>query len=176
MHKELPTQVFFSLGSNQGDRLSMLIKAVRRLALHCTDSFRVSGIYETEPWGFVAKQRFYNAVAEMWFLLTPIEVLDLCLETEAEMGRQRIGGGGYSSRPIDIDILFYGNRIITDERLIVPHPRLHLRRFVLEAMAELSPDFIHPYFNQPIKELLVSCLDQGEVVFISPFSWMEDID
>jgi|AMZC01.1.fsa_nt_AMZC01000013.1_20 2-amino-4-hydroxy-6-hydroxymethyldihydropteridine diphosphokinase len=176
MQKELPTQVFFSLGSNQGDRLSMLVNAVERLKLHSAGSIRVSGIYETEPWGFVAEQRFYNAVAEMWFLLTPREVLDLCIETEATMGRQRSAGGGYSSRPIDIDILFYGNRIIMDEGLIVPHPRLHLRRFVLEPMAELAPDFIHPSFHQPIKELLSSCPDKGEVVFIRPFPWKEDID
>jgi 2-amino-4-hydroxy-6-hydroxymethyldihydropteridine diphosphokinase len=175
MSDKFPARVYLSLGSNQGDRLSYLINAVKRLKLHSEGGVRVSGVYETEPWGFSADQPFYNIVAEMRFRLLPGDLMRLCLETEAALGRKRLKVGEYESRPIDIDILFYGEEIVVAEGLTVPHPRLHLRRFVLEPMAELAPDYVHPLLNKSIADLLFSCPDGGRVMFISSFPWTEDI-
>lgn len=169
MNNKLPQRVYLSLGSNQGDRLFLLINALHDLKLQSIGSTRISGIYETDPWGFDADQPFYNIVVEMWFDLPPRNLLNLCLAIENQLGRKRVVGAGYRSRPIDIDILFYGDKIICQPALTLPHPKLHLRRFVLEPMAELTPGFIHPVFKKSIAELLEVCPDQGRVVYLNPF-------
>ncbi len=113
---------------------------------------RCSHRYESEPWGFPAAQRFSNQALEVSTDLSPLEVLDACQGIERELGRNRAAeaiekassGAAYSSRPIDIDIIFYGDEVIDDERLTVPHPLLAEREFALQPLAEIMRRHRHP--------------------------------
>lgn len=154
--------IFLGIGSNLGDREKNLSEALKRIE----DSIGIirlrSSIYETSPWGFSSSEKFLNMVIEAGTLLRPSGLLGRILMIEAQMGRVR-NEKQYRSRIIDIDILFFGNRIIDKPALVVPHPHLHERKFVLVPLAELIPGFIHPVFNNTISALLESCSDTGEV-------------
>ncbi|MGC8864278.1 MAG: 2-amino-4-hydroxy-6-hydroxymethyldihydropteridine diphosphokinase [Bacteroidales bacterium] len=174
MDKELES-VFLSLGSNQGNRMEYIINAIQQLRPLSEKPLRVSGIYETEPWGFTAPQSFYNLAAELKTKLTPGDFIMKILAIEATLGRKRTEDPGYQSRPIDIDILFFGEKIILSPELTVPHPQLHMRRFVLEPLAELAPLFVHPLIGKTVIELLDRCQDEGKVIYLSPFPRNGDI-
>jgi 2-amino-4-hydroxy-6-hydroxymethyldihydropteridine diphosphokinase len=159
------TQAFcyIAIGANLGDRFAQCEEAVARLAvLPDTTVRRRSAWYETEPvvdgmqhaaWATDdAAHWFINGVVELETSLTPIELVRRCLEIERAMGRYRIAGR--LSRSIDLDLLFYGDEVLTTPELTIPHPRLHLRRFVLVPLAELAPDFIHPILHRSIAALL----------------------
>ena len=114
-----------------------------------------SSAYTTEPWGFEAEEWFLNELLVVETELDPDTLMDELLEIEAELGRVRHPEKkGYSSRTVDLDILYYGDQIINTEKVIVPHPRLHLRRFALEPLCEVIPDFLHPIFNLSQTQLL----------------------
>lgn len=117
-----------------------------------------SSIYETEAWGFDADESFYNRILMLDTSLSPEESLKSCLKIEKLRGRER-SHSGYESRIIDIDILFYDSRIIETEHLKIPHPKMHLRRFVLEPLNELIPHFEHPVFKKKVAQLLRDCTD-----------------
>ncbi len=123
----------------------------------------VSSVYETEPWGFSHPTPFLNQLIISQTLLSPGEVISMVLEIESNLGRQR-REGEYSERTIDIDILFYDDLVINSKELIIPHPRLHERRFALEPLAELEPEFLHPVFNKTISRLLVECPDKNKAI------------
>ena len=152
MRKEY-TEVYLSLGSNLGDRESCLEDAVSRLNEETGDVFARSSFYETEPWGFDSEHLFLNMAVGVKTLLDPFRLLDVCKRIEREMGRSQSGKEGYEDRPIDIDLLFYGERVIKEETLEVPHPKLHLRRFVLEPLSEIAPRLVHPKLEKTIEEL-----------------------
>jgi 2-amino-4-hydroxy-6-hydroxymethyldihydropteridine diphosphokinase len=126
------TLAYVGLGSNLGDREGTLLAAAERLGPH-----RLSPIVETEPWGYSDQPRFLNAVAELETDLTPRELLDRLLEVERELGRVR-GGPRYGPRTIDLDLLLYGDLVIDEPGLTVPHPRLGDRMFVLEPLFALD--------------------------------------
>ena len=110
---------------------------------------------ESEPWGFESKNSFLNCVVAFDTHLSPIELLNATEEIERRLGRTKKSiGGQYSDRTIDIDILFYGNKVIKSERLTVPHPLLHLRNFVLQPLYEIAPQLTHPAMGRTISELL----------------------
>ena len=124
---------------------------------------------KSAPWGFESADSFVNIVARVNTQKNPEEVLVAIHEIEAGLGRIREGGGGYQSRTIDIDILFFDDEIIDRKNLTIPHPRLHLRRFTLQPLAEIAPDFIHPVLGKSIVELLDSCGDNSVVQLIPNF-------
>lgn len=114
-----------------------------------------SSDYTTEPWGFDAEEWFLNVLLVVETELEPDALMDALLGIEAELGRVRKPGQrGYSSRTVDLDILYYGDRIVKTEKVTIPHPLLHLRRFALEPLCEIVPDFLHPVFNLSQTQLL----------------------
>ena len=114
-----------------------------------------SSAYITEPWGFEAEEWFLNELLVVETELEPDDLMDSLLGIEAELGRVRHPEQkGYSSRTVDLDILYYGDRIINTAKVTIPHPLLHLRKFALEPICEVIPDFLHPVFNLSQTQLL----------------------
>jgi 2-amino-4-hydroxy-6-hydroxymethyldihydropteridine diphosphokinase len=158
-------RVFLLIGSNRGDRLSLLAAARRLIEEKTGEILHMSSVYETEPWGFQDETPFLNQVLEIRTDLIPGILLQNILHAETEMGRKRVKKG-YQSRNIDIDILFYDDLILSSENLVIPHPLLQDRRFVLVPLAEIAKDFNHPVFQRSIEELLVYCNDQSRVTIL----------
>ena len=154
-------KVYIALGSNVGDREINLSKARINIADSVRHITRESHIYETEPWGYSDQPDFLNQVVRAETLLTPEGLLHALLETEQEMGRIRTFKN--ASRIIDLDILFYGDKIINAQNLTIPHPFIQKRKFVLAPLAEIAPDMIHPVFKKSIKWLLNHCEDPLKV-------------
>ena len=151
-------QAFLSLGSNMGDREEQLREAIRRLEAAGIHILRQSSIYETEPQDLIGQPWFLNQVVEVETEFFPRLLLARIQAIELGMGRKRDLPKG--PRPIDIDILLFGNFIIENRELQVPHPRMAQRRFVLEPLAELAPDLQHPVTNKTIRELLAETQSQ----------------
>jgi len=155
-------KVYFSTGSNQGDRLNLLVQAAKLIDNLIGKIIDYSPVIESEPWGFDAETAFYNQVLVVETELTPLQVLKLLLEIENTLGRKR-SGKEYTSRLIDIDILFYDEIQMNNDSLVIPHPLLHKRKFVLEPLASVAPDLIHPVLISSISELLQSLNDTCQV-------------
>ncbi len=153
-------EVYLGLGSNLGDRQKNLATAATLLQDHSIDIELASPVYLTDPWGFKSKSNFLNRVIRIKTDADPMELLNIALETERKMGRL-IAWQVYSDRIIDIDILFYGERIISTKPLVIPHPLLHKRIFVLKPMSDIAPGFNHPVFNKSIGQLLAECPDES---------------
>ncbi len=155
-------KVALSLGSNLGDREKYLNQAKQ----HISDQIGViclsSSRYETEGWGGADLQPFINEVILLESKYDPKETMNICLGIEALMGRER-KKIGYQDRRIDIDVIFYEEMVINEEFLILPHPRLHLRKFVLVPLNEVCADWVHPLLKKNVKELLENCKDQNNV-------------
>lgn len=135
------TEAFLGLGSNLGDRAAMLRAAVTALdATHGVRVTRISSLYETPPWGPVPQGPYLNACIAIETSLSPREVLDLGLAIERDHGRERAVRWG--PRTLDIDLLLYGNEAIDEDGLIVPHPRMAERAFVLVPLAEIAPELV----------------------------------
>lgn len=152
---------YLSLGSNLGDRDQNLDHAIRLIGRRTGRILKKSSIFETDPWGFSSEQLFLNLVLEVETELAPDILLDELIGIEREMGRIR--SDGYTSRIIDVDILFYGNQVIHTASLKIPHPLLQERKFVLVPLAEIAAELVHPVLGIPIHELLVQCPDMGRV-------------
>ncbi len=149
------TRCFILFGSNQGDKQALLERACTLINNRCGMLVERSSAYTTEPWGFEAEEWFLNELLVVETELRPDELMDRLLEIEAELGRVRHPEKvGYCSRTVDLDILYYGDQIINTEKVTVPHPRLHLRKFALMPLCEIIPDFLHPIFNLSQTQLL----------------------
>lgn len=158
---------FILLGTNMGDRESLLESAIKHIGERCGDVIACSKIYETEPWGFKAENNFLNQVVKLETRLLPYELLKELLSIEAVLGRRRIEGVcGYQSRPMDLDILYYDDIIVDEVDLILPHPRLHLRRFSLLPLCDIASDFVHPLLRKTNMKLLEECEDVSAVTVI----------
>ena len=156
------------LGGNMGQRRRLLAEARGEIVLRAGRVLKASSLYETEPWGFESEQNFLNQVVVVATNHGPQELLTILQEIEKQLGRKKEktptreendGPGGYSSRPIDIDILFYDQQIIDTPTLKVPHPQLHKRRFTLEPLHEVAPDMLHPVLKKTTARLLDECRD-----------------
>jgi 2-amino-4-hydroxy-6-hydroxymethyldihydropteridine diphosphokinase len=143
---------YLSLGSNLPDRAANLRRALTLLTSPDLHIKRTSATYETEPQGLPHQPWFLNLVVEIETTLFPLQLLSRIQKIEKELGRKRLVPKG--PRTIDIDILLFGNFIVDTATLTVPHPRMHLRRFVLEPLAELAPDLRHPITRRTIREML----------------------
>jgi 2-amino-4-hydroxy-6-hydroxymethyldihydropteridine diphosphokinase len=159
-------QAVLLLGSNLGNTSQNLENARLKLSKKAGKIINASSLYETPPWGFVHQNNFLNQVLIVETALNPFELLTVILETEQLMGRER-NGEGYQARIIDIDILYYNDMIIEEERLTVPHPLLHERMFAMAPLSEILPDYVHPIFKEDNKSLLKKCNDQSKVIKVS---------
>lgn len=156
----MQTEVVLCLGGNKGDREKLLFRAIECLNDHF-QLLRVSKIYETAAWGGVAKGDFLNQLAIISTGLDPEDVLDILQEIELDLGRKREDPWG--NRTMDIDILYFGDRLIQNDRLSIPHPYIADRRFVLIPLADLMPDHKHPISGKTTLEMLRECADPSEV-------------
>jgi 2-amino-4-hydroxy-6-hydroxymethyldihydropteridine diphosphokinase len=148
-------KVYFSLGSNLGDRAQLLEKALTLLNKEIGNLVSRSSFYETEPWGFSSNHPFLNACCLCETKLSPLEVLHRTQQIEKELGRKRKSKNKkYHDRPIDIDLLLCDDLTINTKELTIPHPFMQERRFVLEPLKEIAPDVIHPVLHISISEML----------------------
>ncbi len=153
--------VYLLIGGNIGDRLANLENARICIAEKCGPIRRASSIYETEAWGFKAQPAFYNQALFIETELNPKELLETLLNIEKSMGRTRWIPLG--PRNIDIDIIYYDQTVIETPDLIIPHPRMTERNFVLAPLAEIAADFMHPTFHKTNAQLYKSCTDKAVV-------------
>ncbi len=154
--------LYLLLGSNLGDKKKQMDQATELIKEMIGQVTKRSSFYETEPWGFSSEEFFLNITLQTLTFLSPEEVIQKIGEIEKRFGRKR-SGRGYSSRNMDIDILFYDDLVIDQDILKIPHPRLQDRRFVLVPLDEIAHDLIHPVFRKTIGELLHDCADTKDV-------------
>jgi 2-amino-4-hydroxy-6-hydroxymethyldihydropteridine diphosphokinase len=153
--------IVLSLGSNIGDRHAYIDEACKLLEERDVKIDRKSAIYESEPVGFTGQDEFLNQILVVETELSPMQLLDICLQVEQHMGRIRVEKNG--PRNIDIDLLFYKDEIMSEKTLLLPHPRVAERRFILVPLAELLPDELHPVMDVSFQELLENCEDDSMV-------------
>ena len=158
-------EVYLGLGCNLGNRRDSIEAAFRELEQLGSD-FRSSSIFESEPWGYEDEKLYLNAACAMKTQLSPHELHRETLKIERAMGREtdkRKSGEPYRARRMDVDILFYGDLILSDDGLEIPHPRLHLRKFVLTPLLELNPELNHPVLKKTVRELYRKVEDESEL-------------
>src|ERR1700746_2005262 len=148
--KDMHKIIYLSLGSNLADRVQNLNTAVERLGA-LGKVVAISSLYETEPVGYADQPWFLNCAVKLSTEKMPKQLLSRILDLEQKMGRRRMQKNG--PRIIDIDILLFGHSIVNTQTLVVPHPEMHNRRFVLEPLAEIAPDERHPILKRTIREL-----------------------
>ncbi len=162
-----------ALGSNLGDRLDNLRAARGQIAdlSHVQPPILSSAIYETEPVDCEpGAEKFLNAVVEFDYAGDPVNLLEQLIQIEESLGRKRDHPKNVS-RKIDIDLLYYGDCKMDNERLQLPHPRIHLRKFVLQPLADIRPDLVLPNERKPVRDLLVELEESGELVRFTDDDW-----
>ncbi len=160
---------YLSLGSNLGERRTHLSRALSRLAQDENQIGSCSSLYETEPVDLVAQPAFLNLVCSLQTPFGPEELLRHCQAIETDLGRRRSTPKG--PRVIDIDLLFFADRLVSTPALTIPHPSLQNRRFVLEPLAEIAPNFRDPRTGDSIRMLLERCPDRSWVHRVGEIRW-----
>ncbi|WP_417871170.1 2-amino-4-hydroxy-6-hydroxymethyldihydropteridine diphosphokinase [Winogradskyella sp.] len=154
--------VYIALGSNKGNKLEYLQLAIDAIFEKVGAVYKISKVYETPALGFEG-DNFYNACIKIETELKPKKLLKTLKQIESDLGRTAKQSDSYESREIDLDILFYEEEVINEKSLIIPHPAIHLRKFVLEPLSTIARDVKHPVFNKTISELLDACNDKSEI-------------
>lgn len=157
--------LFLCLGGNMGNRAALLKQALAQIdnligTIECKSS-----VYESEAWGHSSERGYYNMVVKVITTLSPEAALKICLSIEQELGRIR-SSKGYHDRTMDIDIILFGDLIRTEPTLILPHPRFHLRKFVLLPLHEIAANLQEPVSRKTIAQLLENCEDASTIVNI----------
>ena len=147
-------KVYLSLGTNLGNKTGNLLQAIVCLSKETGKLSAISSVYETEPWGYKSGNNFLNMAVCIETLLKPEEILSLTKSIEKSIGREEKTTDSYRDRLIDIDLIAYSDLIINSNSLKLPHPLFHERRFVLEPLNEIAPDFVHPVLQKKVSELL----------------------
>ncbi len=155
--------VYLGLGTNIGNKRKNMVTAAALLAERAGDVLSLSSFYETEPWGFASENTFLNAALELETDCSPMELLRLTQQIEREMGRTQKSDGSYHDRIIDIDILLYGNEVVHHEDLVVPHPLMQQRLFVMQPLAEIAPSLVHPVLQKSMYDLYMDLLDSEDL-------------
>ncbi len=156
------TKTYLLLGSNMGNREAFLSKALTEIDTKIGKISKKSKIYQTEPWGEKEQEDFLNIAVELETKLKPKKILEKIHEIEKLLDREETYKWG--PREIDIDILFYGEEMISEVDLTIPHPFIHERKFTLIPLAEIAPELYHPIMGANIMDLLLECEDQSEVL------------
>jgi len=156
--------VFLLLGSNEGHSVELLKKVRKEISERIGDIRQASSIYITQAWGKTDQNDFYNQAIRVMTRKWPHTVLDLCLEIEKDLGRHRIEKWG--PRTIDIDILFYGERIVNTKDLIIPHPHFEKRNFAIIPMLEIASNFKHPKNQKTIEDIYLESEDELSVYML----------
>lgn len=154
---------YILLGSNLGNKLAHLEKAIFCLKQAGLNLIEISHLYQTKAWGNQNQDDFYNVVLKIETNFTAVKLLETLLAIESEMGRIR-SEEKWLPRIIDLDILYYNNDILNLPNLQIPHPFIAQRKFTLIPLNDIAPDYNHPLLGLTNKELLQNCLDQGEVI------------
>jgi 2-amino-4-hydroxy-6-hydroxymethyldihydropteridine diphosphokinase len=160
------TKIYLSLGSNVGNRAENLRAAMEELPHAGVAIVKVSSFYETEPVDYLDQRWFLNCAAEVKTHFDPFTLLRALREIETKMGSKKLVAKG--PRLMDMDILLYGGEKIGTPELQVPHPRMHLRRFVLVPLAEIAPEAFHPGLKRTVRELLAETSDRSAVKRFDP--------
>ena len=164
--------IYLGLGSNMGNRQDNLDRALDLLSQRLRIE-KVSSVYDTEPEGDVNQPRFLNLACQAYTGLTPTGLLTLAKGIELKLGRTL--GRPSVPRPIDIDILFYGDQVIETPELVIPHPRLTKRAFVLIPLAEIAPELVHPVNGKTVRQLMKAVTEvQGAFRWEGIFKWERD--
>ena len=160
------SDIILLLGGNLGDRYAYLQKATAAIQNHIGEIIEVSAIYETACWGGDQQPDYLNQALRVQSGLLPEQVLDQALRIEAELGRIRTRI--WEPRVMDIDLIFYDRLVYQSDRLILPHPRITVRKFVLVPLVELIPHYVHPVYKKSIIELFHACSDASAVRYWMP--------
>jgi 2-amino-4-hydroxy-6-hydroxymethyldihydropteridine diphosphokinase len=148
-------KVYLALGTNIGNKALNLLQAIIFITKEIGHLSALSSVYESEPWGFESINEFLNMVICVETLLPPEEILSITQSIEKKIGREEKTNHSYQDRLIDIDRIAYDNLILNSDKLKIPHPLFHKRRFVLEPMNEIAPEFVHPVLHKNVSELLM---------------------
>ena len=148
------TRVYLGLGTNLGDKRKNLDDALLVIKERIGTVVSLSSFYETAPWGFESQNSFLNAALCVQTSMEALQILQVTQEIEKELGRMKKSSGGcYSDRMIDIDILLYGNVVLNTSQLVIPHPLMEKRAFVMQPLAEIAPHVVHPLLHKTMQEL-----------------------
>lgn len=160
-------KIYLSLGSNLGDRMNNIENAIDQINKELGEVNKISSFYETPSWGFNSSNDFLNVTLELISSLTPEETLIKIQEIETGIGRDRSviksHEMDYHDRIIDIDIIDFEGEVRNEKKLTLPHPKFHMRKFVLIPLHEIAPKYAHPLTNQGIEKLIEICADNSEV-------------
>lgn len=155
-------QLILSLGGNLGNKAKIFRETLEMIECQIGKIVSASPVYETAPWGFESNDPFWNQVLRVYTQLLPVDILSEIRKMESHFGRQRIPGM-YLSRRMDVDILFYDDLILQAVELVIPHPHMAQRRFVLAPLADIAPGLAHPVTGKTVLNMLEECSDTSEI-------------